>query len=86
MSRSERLTKYLSGTGIAVSEWSPGDGVTRYRFLFDGQTYFETDGIVTVLGYGNAQRVARGIRAGFDAARAQAEEDSYQEYQEGGAL
>lgn len=68
MSRSERLSRYLEDTGIGVREWSPGDGVTRYRFVWAGQSYFETDGLVTVLGYGNAQRVARGILIGYDVA------------------
>lgn len=38
--------------GLYVSRWSPGDGVTRYRF-FDkpGNSYFgPADGTCTVLG------------------------------------
>jgi hypothetical protein len=48
----ELLAQYARDAGLFVASWSPGDGVTRYRF-FDkpGNTYFgPQNGICTELG------------------------------------
>lgn len=66
MSRSERLTQYLEGTGLEVREWSPGDGVTRYRFVYGKEGYFESCSHLTVLGLASARKVAQGILLGFE--------------------
>ena len=52
--------------GLFVAEWSPGDGVTRYRF-FDrqGNSYFGPDnGIYTALGLKEANTWLTGFAAG----------------------
>jgi len=56
--RLEELQDYAWEVGLSVKTWSPGDGVTRYRF-FDkpgpGQTYFgPANGIHTALGLRDA--------------------------------
>jgi len=51
--------------GYAVRTWSPGDGVTRYRFFKDAppnQSYFgPANGIYTALGYKEAVTFASGL-------------------------
>lgn len=51
---------------LHVSEWSPGDGVTRYRFFKKaGNSYFGPDnGIHTVLGIKEAETFLAGYAAG----------------------
>ena len=52
--------------GWQVCTWSPGDGVTRYRFFHNAprnQPYFgPADGVRTVLGMGAAEEVAQNIQ------------------------
>jgi hypothetical protein len=54
--RFEELQDYAKGVGLHVATWSPGDGVTRYRFFEKaGNTYFGPDnGIYTALGLKDA--------------------------------
>ena len=62
MSRSERLSAACRVVNLYVATWSPGDGVTRYRF-FDspGNAYCgPANGIFTALGYREACAFARG--------------------------
>lgn len=54
--RFSELSRFARDNGLYVAMWSPGDGVTRYRF-FDkpGNSYFGPDnGICTALGIKNA--------------------------------
>ena len=54
--------------GLHVSTWSPGDGVTRYRFFRNpGNQYNGPDnGIKTVLGRKDALLWLSGVREGQD--------------------
>jgi hypothetical protein len=67
-SRFDKLRASLPD-GYALSRWSPGDGQTRYRFhLVPSGTghvgdYYADDGIKTVLGLGQAELYASGLRA-----------------------
>jgi hypothetical protein len=64
LSRIDRLRLELP-EGYSVKTWSPGDGVTRYRFFRNapqGQTYFGPDnGIFTALGIKEAETYAAGL-------------------------
>jgi hypothetical protein len=52
-------------TGYTVHTWSPGDGVTRYRFFHNApssQSYFgPANGTYTALGFKEAHTFARGL-------------------------
>ena len=66
--RLEELQDYAKSVGLKVASYSPGDGVTRYRF-FDkpgpGQTYFgPASGIATELGLKNAWNFVYSYGAG----------------------
>jgi hypothetical protein len=66
--RLEELQDYAKEVGVTVRTWSPGDGVTRYRF-FDkpgpGQTYFgPASGMYTALGLKDAWNYLYGYGAG----------------------
>jgi hypothetical protein len=51
--------------GFDFDTYSPGDGVTRYRFFPDpGHDYFSGDGDYTALGYAEAMAYARGRLTG----------------------
>jgi hypothetical protein len=60
--RYEKLESEAHKRGLHVARWSPGDGVTRYRFFTKaGNSYFgPDDGIFTALGIGEAMRYAKG--------------------------
>jgi hypothetical protein len=65
ISRKHYLAESARRLGLTVSEWSPGDGVTRYRF-FDkpGNSYFGPDtGIYTALGISEAETFLAGYNA-----------------------
>lgn len=53
--------------GWTVETWSPGDGVTRYRFFHKApanQSYFgPNNGRFTALGFKEAEAIARGLAA-----------------------
>ena len=66
--RLEELQEYAKGVGLTVHTWSPGDGVTRYRF-FDrpgpGQTYFgPASATYTALGLKEAWNYVYGFGGG----------------------
>jgi hypothetical protein len=66
--RLEELQDYAREVGVTVRTYSPGDGVTRYRF-FDkpgpGQTYFgPASGMYTALGLKDAWNYLYGYGAG----------------------
>ncbi len=59
--------------GLYVGKYSPGDGMTRYRFFKDGvvtgngepvQDYNSSDGLFTAAGRGQAIVWLRGYRRG----------------------
>lgn len=60
--RYETLRNIAQGVGLYVSTYSPGDGVTRYRFTFEDVDYFATDGIYTALGIAEAEAFVLGAR------------------------
>lgn len=55
-----------ANVGLHVSTWSPGDGITRYRFFTgEGNNYFGPgDGIHTALGRKDALLWLSGYRTG----------------------
>ncbi len=72
MSRLSELENDAKLVGMTVSTYSPGDGVTRYRFfrIEDKSTYFgPANGIHTVLGLGNAEEFLAGAHIGYGRAR-----------------
>lgn len=63
--------QYMMGlanyVGVSVSTYSPGDGVTRYRFTLEECDYFAASGdnkLGTVLGVSDAITWLEGYRAG----------------------
>lgn len=63
----EQLVELGKGAGFYVASYSPGDGVTRYRF-FDCEEpcdYFEGYGCCTKLGFKEALAYAQGRRDGY---------------------
>lgn len=63
--RRAELEAAARGVGLYVATWSPGDGVTRYRFFTRaGNSYFGPDnGIYTALGLKEAWTFVRGFAA-----------------------
>ncbi len=69
----EHLEAICAGVGFYFATYSPGDGVTRYRFYPDTardedgakQDYFSGDGEWTALGYAEAEVYAVGRRRGY---------------------
>jgi len=64
--RMQELREFLP-PGLYVDEWSPGDGVTRYRFAEENEGGYFGAGRVryTALGYAEAATFARGAQAGY---------------------
>ena len=61
----EELRSRAEKLGLHVDTWSPGDGVTRYRFFADGpRDYFEADGVYTALGHKEVKVFLRGVEVG----------------------
>lgn len=62
--RLERLQQMLP-EGWTVATYSPGDGVTRYKFIegHPGASYFSANG-ETVRGYAKAEKFVEGLREG----------------------
>jgi hypothetical protein len=73
MSREDHLNNALTRTGVYVRTYSPGDGMTRYRFFspdVEVSEYFgPSDGMHTALGFRDAKRYALGVLQGFDLGR-----------------
>lgn len=67
-SRSGKKAKVVEleeASGLCVATWSPGDGVTRYRFFRPkpgGCDYFADEPLYTALGFKEAMAYARGAR------------------------
>ncbi len=58
------LKVFTSELGLTVSTYSPGDGMTRYRFSTDGLDYFACRPIYTAYGLKEAVTFFRGYAAG----------------------
>lgn len=71
MSRVDKLRENLPN-GFGVADYSPGDGITRYRF-FDREPfgYFSGRGIYTALGLKEANVFIAGLWAGWYASQEQ---------------
>jgi hypothetical protein len=52
--------------GLTLYTWSPGDGVTRYRFFTNHHVsdYFEGEARFTALGLREAEAFVRGFQVG----------------------
>ena len=66
-SRREHLEDSCERAGLKVDTWSPGDGMTRYRFFLagdlQGYDYFGGRGIFTALGIKEAFAFVNGALA-----------------------
>lgn len=66
LSRMEGLQREAKRAGLYVAAWSPGDGVTRYRFIKSRAgkpvSYFARDGIYTALGIAEAKTFLAGYK------------------------
>ena len=65
-SRQDTLRKGAAKLNLYVGAYSPGDGMTRYRF-FESRggkpiSYFQQEGIYTALGIGQAETWLSGYR------------------------
>lgn len=88
-SRLDRLRATLP-QGYTIETYSPGDGVTRYRFFQNAppnQSYFGPDnGIYTALGYAQAETFAQGLmseaprRGAREVPRMRARDDDWRKY------
>ena len=63
----KELIEQARGVGLYVTTWSPGDGVTRYRFAHEDGDYFAVRALYTALGLTEAVTFWRGYRAGLEA-------------------
>ena len=67
MTRQQQLTESAAMVGFRYATYSPGDGVTRYRFftLDDDSSYFgPSNGVGTALGIREAESFVRGVMVG----------------------
>ena len=56
MKSRQNLETRARQVGVNVDTYSPGDGVTRYRFFINGEKdYFEAGGVYTALGFKEAE-------------------------------
>ena len=68
--RLETINAMLRPYGLRCYTWSPGDGVTRYRFSRElDSDYFACRVVVTVLGAGRADLAASVWMQGWEAGR-----------------
>lgn len=58
------LRDLATQAGLFIDSYSPGDGITRYRFFIRESDYFAGDGIFTALGLKEAMIFIRGYRLG----------------------
>ncbi len=72
MTRLEQLRSDAARVNLYVNTYSPGDGVTRYRFTRDtADSYFGPgNGIYTALGLGEANTFLAGYAQGYGAPKA----------------
>jgi len=68
MSRFTELQNSVQATGLSIDTYSPGDGVTRYRFFneYNGN-YFASSGIFTALGIRDAEIFWKGYLSADEA-------------------
>jgi hypothetical protein len=59
-----RLEEIGLDWGLYMDHYSPGDGVTRYRFFREPADYFDGNGLHTALGLAEAEAYVRGYIAG----------------------
>ena len=68
MATSKEVRKLAEAAGVHVDTWSPGDGITRYRFAFPVPgSYFawrSCDVLATCLGARAALQFLHGVVAG----------------------
>jgi len=67
MTSTKQITDIAKYYGLDLFTYSPGDGVTRYRFAMAGRQdgYFGGDGIVTLLGRKEARLWLLGFTDAF---------------------
>ena len=58
------VQEFAKVMGLHVSTWSPGDGVTRYRFHRTNEDYNSGNEVQTVLGRKAAMLFLRGVQVG----------------------
>lgn len=64
MNRRRFLEDQATLVGLKVYTWSPGDGVTRYRFSLSPYGYEADSGLFTALGLAEAFVWLKGYRSG----------------------
>lgn len=68
MAMSKEVRELAQAAGVYVDTWSPGDGMTRYRFASAPGNYFAwssvTDTLTTCLGARAALQFLHGVIAG----------------------
>lgn len=60
------VEELAASVGLHVSTWSPGDGVTRYRFHREPSGYNAGREVKTVLGRKDAVLFLEGVRIGLN--------------------
>ena len=65
MTRLEELQEEAKAVGLHIDTYSPGDGVTRYRFFTEPSDYFAGRGTYTALGLGEARVFVTGWSQGW---------------------
>lgn len=67
MSRLQNLKTRMNKMNVQVSTWSPGDGITRFRFHADmDENYFGANQVMqTALGIKEAELVGYSIASGI---------------------
>lgn len=63
--RLQELQDYCKRFKLYVARYSPGDGITRYRFFLYNTDYFSGHGKYTALGLKEAWTYARGFADGY---------------------
>ena len=64
MTKRTSIEELAALEGLHAATWSPGDGLTRYRFQTEDWGYNASDGLFTALGRREAIVFLRGVRAG----------------------
>ena len=60
----KELENQAAQAGLYVAAYSPGDGVTRYRFFLTPRSYSQSDGLFTALGTRGGRRESRRVGVG----------------------
>jgi len=72
MTKLEQVRAAAAAARLYVDSYSPGDGVTRYRFMTTDVDYFATNGVFTALGIADALTFAIGAMTGYQQAQEEA--------------